>query len=122
MFPITYEVTSASIHDIKMDYDLIEQAPNKQILTDKGYISEQLKQDCHAIGIDLWKPPRKNQQIVEIVTSSLSSLGAQSFRSLSIAGFEARLEVILLTLTYSFMLEKAQIITPGTLRYSLGLF
>lgn len=39
-FPIAYEITSASIHDINMAYDLVEQAPNKQTLTDKGYVSE----------------------------------------------------------------------------------
>ena len=134
-FPIAYEVTSASIHDVNMAYDLVEQAPNKQILADKGYVSEKLKQECHAIGVDLWTPPRKNQQLdekvdnrvlskfrkkVETVISSLSSLGIQSFRSRSLAGFEARLEAILLT--YSFMLEKAQIGTPGTLKYSQGRF
>lgn len=80
-------------------------------------------------------PPRKNQQIdekidnrllskfgkkVETVISSISSLGAQSFINRSLAGFEAHLETILLT--YSFMLEKTQIESPGTLRYSHGRF
>jgi len=122
-FPIAYEVTSASVHDINMAYDLIEQAPNKQILADKGYVSEKLKQDCLAIGVDIWTPTRKNQQMdkrIETVISSLSSLGIQKFRSRSLFGFEARLEAILLT--YSFMLEKALIDDPGTLRYSCGRF
>jgi len=134
-FPIAYEVTSASVHDINMAYDLIEQAPNKQILADKGYVSEKLKQDCLAIGVDIWTPTRKNQQMdkridnhllkkfrkrIETVISSLSSLGIQKFRSRSLFGFEARLEAILLT--YSFMLEKALIDNPGTSRYSCGRF
>ncbi|MGF1919659.1 transposase, partial [Enterococcus faecalis] len=51
-FPIAYEVTSASVHDVNMAYDLVEQAPNKQTLADKGYVSEKVKQDCHAIGVD----------------------------------------------------------------------
>ena len=134
-FPIAYEVTSASIHDINMAYDLVEQAPNKQTLADKGYVSEKVKQDCHAIGVDLWTPPKKNQKPsekvdnsllskfrkkVETVISSLSLLGIQQFKSRSLSGFEARLEAILLT--YSFMLEKAQKIIPGTFRYSLGRF
>lgn len=38
-FPIAYELTSASVHDVNMAYDLVEQAPNKQTLADKGYIS-----------------------------------------------------------------------------------
>jgi len=134
-FPIAYEVTSASIHDVNMAYDLVEQAPNKQTLADKGYVSEKLKQSCNAIGVDLWTPPKKNQKSdekvdnsllskfrkkVETVISSLSSLGIQQFKSRSLAGFEAYLEAILLT--YSFMLEKAQTIISGTLRYSLGRF
>lgn len=134
-FPIAYEVTSASIHDVNMAYDLVEQAPNKQTLADKGYVSEKVKQECNAIGVDLWTPPKKNQKPsekvdnsllskfrkkVETVISSLSSLGIQQFNSRSLSGFEARLEAILLT--YSFMLEKAQTMIPGTLRYSLGRF
>lgn len=134
-FPIAYEVTSASIHDVNMAYDLVEQAPNKQTLADKGYVSEKVKQDCYAIGVDLWTPPKKNQKPsekvdnsllskfrkkVETVISSLSLLGIQQFKSRSLSGFESRLEAILLT--YSFMLEKAQTMIPGTLRYSLGRF
>lgn len=49
-FPIAYEVTSASVHDVNMAYDLVKQAPNKQILADKGYVSDKLKQECRAIG------------------------------------------------------------------------
>lgn len=134
-FPLTYIVSSASIHDVNMAYDLVKQAPNKQMLADKGYISEKLKQDCNAIGVDLWTPQRKNQQTngkvdtrllakfrkkVETVISSLSSFGMQQFKNRSLAGFESRLEAILLT--YSFMLEKAQTRIPDTLRYSLGRF
>lgn len=134
-FPIAYEVTSASVHDVNMAYDLVKQAPNKQILADKGYVSDKLKQKCHAIGVELWTPPKKNQKVsenidtsllskfrkkVETVISSLSLLGAQNFKNRSLSGFEARFEVILLT--YSFMLEKAQTKIPGTLRYSLGRF
>ncbi|EGO2699347.1 transposase [Enterococcus faecalis] len=36
--PVTYEVTSASIHNVNITYDLVKQAPNKQILADKGHI------------------------------------------------------------------------------------
>jgi len=134
-FPLTYVVSSASIHDVNMAYDLVKQAPNQQVLADKGYISEKLKQDCYAIGVNLWTPQRKNQKSnkkvdirllskfrkkIETVISSLSLLGAQNFQNRSLSGFEARLEAILLT--YSFMLEKAQKINPATLRYSLGRF
>lgn len=130
-FPIAYEVTSASVHDVNMAFNLVEQVPNKQTLA----VSEKLKQSCNAIGVDLWTPPKKNQKSnekvdnsllgkfrkkVETVISSLSSLGIQKFKSRSLAGFDARLEAILLT--YSFMLEKAQTIISGTLRYSLGRF
>ncbi len=102
---------------------------------DKGYVSEKVKQDCHAIGVNLWTPPKKNQKPsekvdnsllskfrkkVETVISSLSLLGIQQFKSRSLSGFEAHLEAILLT--YSFMLEKAQTIIPGTFRYSIGRF
>lgn len=134
-FPIAYEVTSASVHDVNMAYDLVEQAPNKQTLADKGYVSNNLKQACHAIGVDLWTPPKKNQKSsetidnsllskfrkkVETVISGLSLLGSQNFKNRSLSGFESRFEAILLT--YSFMLKKAQTVIPGTLRYSLGRF
>lgn len=85
-----------------MSYDLVEQAPNKQTLADKGYVSDKLKQECHAIGVELWTPPKKNQKSSEIidnsllsnfrkkigtVISSLSLLGVQIFKNRSLAGF-----------------------------------
>ena len=42
-FPISCEVTPASIHDVNIAYDLVEQPPNKQIVADKGHVSSQLK-------------------------------------------------------------------------------
>lgn len=42
-FPIAYEATFSSIYDINMVYDLVKQAPNKQNLADKGYVSEKVK-------------------------------------------------------------------------------
>ncbi|MGF1919552.1 hypothetical protein ACQUFA_14555, partial [Enterococcus faecalis] len=55
----------------------------------------------------------KFRKKVETVISSLSSLGIQQFKNRSsLSGFEARLEAFLLT--YSFMLEKAQTMFPGT--------
>ncbi|WP_429976049.1 transposase [Enterococcus sp. DIV0086] len=35
--PLSYGVSSASIHDVNMAYDLVGQAPNKQMLADKIY-------------------------------------------------------------------------------------
>lgn len=70
-FPIAYEVTSASVHGVNMAYDLVEQAPNKQRLADKGYVCDKLKQECHAIGVELWTPPKKNQKSSEIIDNSL---------------------------------------------------
>lgn len=87
------------------------------------------------MGVNLWTPPKKNQESnekvdnsllgkfrkkVETVISSLSYLGIQQFKNRYLSGFEARLEAILLT--YSFMLEKSQTLIPDTLRYSLGRF
>ena len=97
-FPIAYKATSASVHDVNMAYDLVEQSLNKHTLADKGCVSEKLKQACRAIGVDLWMSLKKNQKSNESVDNSLLSkfrnkvetvifilslLGAQYFKNRS---------------------------------------
>nr|WP_160299639.1 transposase [Enterococcus faecium] len=80
----------ASTHDIHMAIEVVDQSPTPQVLADKGYVSQTLKDSFEKKRIHFWTPRKRN------------------------------LEVILLT--YRFLLEEAQKIVPGTLKYSLGYF
>lgn len=133
-FPTGYVVSAASIHDIHLAPELVSQAPTPQVLSDKGYVSHDLKQYFSDRGIDFWTPRKSNskqpkvvnenllkrlRKRIETVFSSLSTLiGKVKNRALN--GFETRLEIALLT--YSFMLERAQKFESNSLRYSLGQF
>lgn len=134
-FPLAYVVSKASIHDINMVETLSYEFPIKKLLGDKGYISFSLQEKLKKRHITLSTPLRKNskhvnkiedrlvsehRKVIETVFSSLEKLGVQHFKSRSIAGFESRLECILLV--YCLMLNKAQKQDKNTLRYSLGHF
>jgi len=134
-FPKAYSVTSASTHDIHMASEVVEQAPTPQVLADKGYVSKKLKDKLAESNINFWTPRKKNskqpkvaedkllgklRKQIETVFSSLIKLSGNGFRSRSLLGFEAKLEIILLT--YTLLLAEAQKIIPGTLKYSLGYF
>ncbi|MEB8418492.1 transposase [Enterococcus casseliflavus] len=59
-FPIGYVVLAASIHDINMALELVNQAPTPQVLSDKGYLSQDLKRYFSERGIDFWTPRKSN--------------------------------------------------------------
>ncbi|WP_438723477.1 IS982 family transposase [Enterococcus sp. DIV1420a] len=133
-FPTGYVVPSASIHDINVAPELVDQAPTPQVLSDKGYVSQELKRYFSERGIDFWTPRKSNSKQPKVVNEYLLKrlrkrietvfssfyilLGKVKNRSL--AGFESKLEVVLLT--YSFMLELVQRFEVNSLRYSLGQF
>ena len=134
-FPTAYSVTSASTHDIHMAIEVVDQSPTPQVLADKGYVSQSLKDSFEKKRIHFWTPRKRNskqpkvaedkllgklRKRIETVFSALVKLSGNGFLNRSLAGFEAKLEVILLT--YSFLLEEAQKIVPGTLKYSHGYF
>ncbi len=131
-FSTGYVVPSASIHDIHVAPELVDQASTPQVLSDKGYVSQELKRYFSERGIDFWTPRKSNSKQSKVVNEYLlkrlrkrietvflsfyTLLGKVKNRSL--AGFESKLEVVLLT--YSFMLELVQRFEANSLRYSLG--
>lgn len=129
----TYVVSSASHSDISLIHDLVEQFPCEFIIGDKGYISQALKEELQGMNISLSTALRKNMKSankvndyllskrrkkIETVFSSLERLGIGEFQNRSLQGFESKLESILFT--YTYLLSRAQKISPNTLRYSLG--
>lgn len=54
---LNYVVTPASVHDIKVVYELLE---GSVILGDLGYLSSELKKGLEQQGYHLWTPFRKN--------------------------------------------------------------
>ena len=54
-----YEVTKASIHDVRVAEELLEQASSSRFLADVGYLSKDLKQQLSTKGINIWTPLRK---------------------------------------------------------------
>ncbi|MDQ8566668.1 transposase, partial [Enterococcus faecium] len=100
--------------------ELVNQAPIPQVLSDKGYVSQDLKRYFSERGIDFWTPRKSNskqpkvvnehllkrlRKRIETVFSSFSILLGKT-KNRSLAGFESKLEIVLLT--YSFMLELTQ--------------
>ncbi|NQF78598.1 IS982 family transposase [Streptococcus suis] len=59
-FILNYVVTPASVHDIKVVYELLEGCKQSVILGDLGYLSSELKKDLEQEGYHLWMPFRKN--------------------------------------------------------------
>ncbi len=53
-------VTPASVHDIKVVYELLEGCKQSVILGDLGYLSSELKKDLEQEGYHLWTPFRQN--------------------------------------------------------------
>ncbi|HFI0426102.1 TPA: IS982 family transposase [Streptococcus suis] len=57
---LNYVVTPASVHDIKVVYELLEGCKQSVILGDLGYLSSKLKKDLEQEGYHLWTPFRQN--------------------------------------------------------------
>lgn len=57
---LNYVVTSASVHDIKMIYGLLEECRQSVILGDLGYLISDFTQDLKQEGYHLWTPFRQN--------------------------------------------------------------
>ena len=62
---LNYVVTPASVHDIKVVYELLEGCKQSVILGDLGYLSSELKKDLEQEGYHLWTPFRKNMTVSE---------------------------------------------------------
>lgn len=57
---LNYVVTPASVHNIKVVYELLEGCKQSVILGDLDYLSSELKKNLGQQGYHLWTPFRKN--------------------------------------------------------------
>ncbi|HEL9606681.1 TPA: IS982 family transposase [Streptococcus suis] len=109
---LNYVVTPASVHDIKVVYELLEGCKQSVILGDLGYLSSELKKDLEQEGYHLWAPFRKNmtgseehnnwkvmamRRTIETCFSELYRLfDIEHTLARSLAGLQSRIEQIIL--------------------------
>ncbi|WP_079762938.1 IS982 family transposase [Streptococcus suis] len=109
---LNYVVTPASVHDIKVVYELLEGCKQSVILGDLGYLSSELKKYLEQEGYHLWMPFRKNmtgaeehnnwkvmamRRTVETRFSELCRLfDIEHTLARSLAGLQLRMEQIIL--------------------------
>ncbi|NQO09740.1 IS982 family transposase, partial [Streptococcus suis] len=109
---LNYVVTPASVHDIKVVYELLEGCKQSVILGDLGYLSSELKKDLEQEGYHLWTPFRKNmtgseehnnwkvmamRRTIETCFSELCRLfDIEHTLARSLAGLQLRIEQIIL--------------------------
>ncbi|HEL2129290.1 TPA: IS982 family transposase [Streptococcus suis] len=109
---LNYVVTPASVHDIKVVYELLEGCKQSVILGDLDYLSSELKKDLEQEGYHLWAPFRKNmtgseehnnwkvmamRRTIETCFSELCRLfDIEHTLARSLAGLQSRIEQIIL--------------------------
>ncbi|HEM5232592.1 TPA: IS982 family transposase, partial [Streptococcus suis] len=109
---LNYVVTPASVHDIKVVYELLEGCKQSVTLGDLGYLSSELKKDLEQEGYPLWTPFRKNmtgpeehnnwkvmamRRTIETRFSELCRLfDIEHTLARSLAGLQLRIEQIIL--------------------------
>lgn len=57
---MAYSISAASIHDIRLVPELIDQYACSHVLADVGYLSQPLKDQLKQRQIDFWTPKRRN--------------------------------------------------------------
>ncbi|WP_283714096.1 IS982 family transposase, partial [Streptococcus dysgalactiae] len=112
-FILNYVVTPASVHDIKVVDELLEDCRQSVVLADLGYLSQELKETLQKEGYHLWTPLRQNmvgakqhnhwqllvmRRTIETRFSELYSLfNIEHTLTRSIRGLQLRIEQIILT-------------------------
>jgi hypothetical protein len=117
-FVVGYVVSKASVHDIRLVEELVEQFPHPYVLADKGYVSEPLREHLkRRFGIHFLAQPRSNRklpfpksladwirfkrkQIETLFSGFIDTFHLTNIRSTSPLGFELALEGILLAHTF----------------------
>jgi hypothetical protein len=61
-FIISYVISKASVHDIRVVEELLEQSPHSIVLGDKGYVGEKLRHSLDQQGIQLLSLKRANSK------------------------------------------------------------
>ena len=130
-FPLDYVVTSASVYDSQVAFELLEHSSIPLIYRDKGYIDKQVKKELANCGITLISQLRKSmadyswfenykisrlRKPIETVFSSLEQFGIENLRCRNLRALQFRVEAILLI--YSLMLENSPNEFGLSLKYS----
>lgn len=120
---LDYVVTKASVHDARETVELLENThpSNYYLLGDEGYLGKELHQQLKQMGYELWTPYRKNmtgakkhndhqlmaiRRTIESDFSLLTHYNAENNRARSLTGFQARLEIAILTYNLAYCLER----------------
>ena len=108
---LDYEVTPASIHDVKAAPELLQNCPCPQILADVGYVGKDLRSKVKQQGHDIWTPYRSNmkgakehnnptlkrtRRLIETTFAKLTAVGSEQTCTRSLAGLRAQIESIIL--------------------------
>lgn len=132
-FPIDYIVTSASVYDGDIAFDLLQNSPIPIVYGDKGYVNQKVKINLRSYGIKLISQLRKNmkgyswlknykisrlRKPIETVFSSFEKFGMENLRCRNLMSLQFRVEAILLA--YSLMLEESQNKFGSSLKYSIA--
>ncbi|MBW7987597.1 IS982 family transposase [Lactobacillus helveticus] len=122
-YVLDYAVTHASVHDAKETVELMKNThpANRYLLGDEGYLGKRLHDQLKQTGYEMWTPYRKNMagakkhddrqlmaihRTIESDFSLLTSYNAENNRARSLTGFQARLEIAILTYNLAYCLER----------------
>ncbi|MBN6048792.1 IS982 family transposase [Lactobacillus helveticus] len=122
-YVLDYAVTRASVHDAKETVELMKNThpANPYLLGDEGYVGKRLHDRLKQTGYELWPPYRKNmagakkhndrqlmaiRRTIESDFSLLTHYNAENNRARSLTGFQARLEIAILTYNLAYCLER----------------
>ncbi|WP_019206853.1 IS982 family transposase [Limosilactobacillus ingluviei] len=109
---LDYEVTPASIHDVKAAPELIQNCPYPQILADVGYVGKDLRSKVKQQGHDIWTPYRSNmkgakqhnrsarkrtRRLIETAFAKLKLLRSEQTYARSLVGLQAQIEALVMT-------------------------
>lgn len=122
-YVLDYAVTRASVHDAKGTVELMKNThpANRYLLGDEGYLGKRLHDQLKQMGYELWTPYRKNmagakkhndrqlmaiRRTIESDFSLLTYYNTENNRARSLTGFQARLEIAILTYNLAYCLER----------------
>lgn len=115
---VAYSISAASIHDIRLVPELIDQYACSHVLADVGYLSQPLKDQLKQRHIDFWTPKRRNmpqsrlnstllkrqRRMIETLFSKWQVLfQVEHNRARCLRGFKSRLEQLLFVDTWQLI-------------------
>ncbi len=109
---LNYELTPASIHDVKAAPEVIENCPCSLVIADVGYVGKKLQHIFAQMGYQLWTPYRSNMRLakqhnsrqlkklrrrIESYFADLTRQGIEHTLARSLGGLQMNIEAIMLT-------------------------